>query len=435
MPIWQQSVKDFFYPQVIEDGNYEELTVSDTYFLQPINPNPDSNPNFATAEANATFTQYSQSPVGSSVTGNLDGLVKGGVSKAIINAEASFYRNDPAFSQLFTEIEGEIEAGAAEIKAKSETKIVASFVVGANETFSFNFVTDIDLTTKEIENAESEFALARARTRFLVIDSEDVENAEIIDYFGLSGKLVPTKNQARVRTGSSGNVDINNNSQDVDLDGNNGTDSIFAAANGYYERTFTEETQITIVELNTSRIRLREDGFLNNLGDDVIYGTTKGDNLRGTSGNDKIYGGLGNDKIRGLNGDDIIEGGIGKDKLFGGKGNDSIHGSLDDDIIAGGKGSDVLVGGDGNDKFVFKRRHSLAKGELDIIKDFESGKDKLEFHGWGNVNPVDWFSSAVDEGKFVDTSDGALFTADSGGQILFEDVNLGSLDSSDFVFS
>ncbi|GAB4542593.1 MAG: hypothetical protein Tsb0014_35480 [Pleurocapsa sp.] len=105
------------------------------------------------------------------------------------------------------------------------------------------------------------------------------------------------------------------------------------------------------------------------------------------------------------------------------------------DIIAGGRGNDTLVGGHGNDKFVFVRNSSLLPGELDIIQDFEVGKDKVEFQGWGNVNATSWFTSTISQGLITNTVDGVLLTSNDGGKILFEDINLEKLTSSDFSFS
>ncbi len=105
------------------------------------------------------------------------------------------------------------------------------------------------------------------------------------------------------------------------------------------------------------------------------------------------------------------------------------------DTLIGGRGSDTLIGGRGNDNFVFVKNNSLLPGELDIIKDFEVGKDKIQFQGWGSVNASSWFSSMLSQGLITNTVDGTLLTSNSGGQILFEDLNIGKLSSSDFSFT
>ncbi len=106
-----------------------------------------------------------------------------------------------------------------------------------------------------------------------------------------------------------------------------------------------------------------------------------------------------------------------------------------DDILNGGRGNDNLIGGRGNDRFVFAKNDSLLSGELDVIKDFEVGKDKVEFQGWGNVDASSWFGGIVSQDLITNTVDGALFTSNYGGQILFEGVSVEELGGSDFSFT
>jgi serralysin len=105
------------------------------------------------------------------------------------------------------------------------------------------------------------------------------------------------------------------------------------------------------------------------------------------------------------------------------------------DTITGGLGSDTMTGGNGNDTFVFNKNLSLFPGELDIIKDFQIGKDKIEFQGWDNLNAATWFTSLSSRGAIASSAGGTLLTPDNNGQILFEGVSLGELSSSDFIFS
>ena len=66
-------------------------------------------------------------------------------------------------------------------------------------------------------------------------------------------------------------------------------------------------------------------------GNDLILGSSGGDNIRGGAGNDCIVGGGGDDTLQGQRGDDII---LGQD------GNDSLRGNQDTDICDGGAGID-----------------------------------------------------------------------------------------------
>jgi Ca2+-binding RTX toxin-like protein len=94
------------------------------------------------------------------------------------------------------------------------------------------------------------------------------------------------------------------------------------------------------------------------------------------------------DVVFGTGGNDIINGGDGADRLLGRAGNDTIDGGAGNDIITGGAGADVLTGGSGADQFVYT---AVAQGGNvattgatfftagDIITDFVSGTDDLNF--------------------------------------------------------
>jgi len=63
----------------------------------------------------------------------------------------------------------------------------------------------------------------------------------------------------------------------------------------------------------------------------------------------------------------------------GGSGPDTIIGNAFDNVLDGKGGLDILVGGGGNDTFVFKAGDVAG----DIVTDFTSGQDKLQFMGYG----------------------------------------------------
>lgn len=118
---------------------------------------------------------------------------------------------------------------------------------------------------------------------------------------------------------------------------------------------------------------------------DPIFGTSKGDKIKGTKGNDLIFGLEGGDAIDGREGDDCIVGGKGGDSLKGGKGSDVIIGGLGgdaifgdagDDIMYGNEGGDSLEGGDGNDKgWGGPGSDSLSGGKGDDELHGEGGSD------------------------------------------------------------
>jgi len=81
------------------------------------------------------------------------------------------------------------------------------------------------------------------------------------------------------------------------------------------------------------------------------YGTTRADDLVGTSGRDIVCALRGSDTIRAGEKDDVVIGGDGRDTIEGGSGRDWLFGSAGDDLIQAGDGeADVVSGGSGRDR-------------------------------------------------------------------------------------
>ncbi len=379
-----------------------------TIFLQPVNSGPNPNPNYVNATGNATFSSYSHSASDSLSSVELSELINGGVGEALVDASLIFV-NDPAFTSLFTD--AFVEALEEDFigKAKSVTEVKAEFEIGVNETFSFNFSADLDLESKEIEDEDKEFSKAKSKTTFVVLDTSDPDNPDVLDYFGMNGKLISSNEVGDVEWGNSSNVTINADDEFMDIGGNNGDDFVNAAATGSYSRTFSQATHLTVVQLNESFTKLIADYLIDNLGSGVTYGTIGHDWLSGTSGPDKIYGSFGIDIINGWGGNDILEGGggadflagyggadklngdDGRDIILGGSGHDSMYGGLRRDLMAGGSGNDTLHGGEDQDGLYGNRGNDylygddgddlLSGGKGDDIMTGGEGNDTFVFSG------------------------------------------------------
>ena len=513
--------------------------VSPTLFLQPTS-NTGTNSTFVSATGNAIFSNYSQTASASLTSAELNLLLNGGVANAIASANATF-SNNPTFSSLFTEASATGQSGPFEVESESQTQVIATFEVNANQTFSFDFSADLEVEGTEVENASAEYE-GNSKTSFLILDTSNINQVKVIDYFGLSGELISASTTTGDITYGATNVDLTSFDEDEDIGGNNGTDFVTASAAGTYERTFNSNTEVTVVEMNSSFIKLLGDDLINQLGSGVTYGGIGDDQLYGSSQPDKIYASLGNDLVRGGNSDDILEGGDGNDQLYGDDGNDKLHGGLgadtleggssqdllyggegndlikgndgddtlhggagqdtlnggnsqdllngndgndvlegengddilnggqgndllkggehqdrlngsegrdtlhgnngDDrlnggdqndvlygndgnDILTGGSGNDQMHGGNGNDAFVFEQGSSFLSGEFDVIKDFQVGTDRVEFHNFGNIDP---FSQMTNSGS------GAILTLNTGGQLLFEGLSISQLNHANLAF-
>ena len=405
--------------------------LSETYFLHPVGSVPA--PINAEAISSAQFFNYSQAADGSLNSADLNILVQGGIASAIANADSIFISN-PGFTDLFTEIFAEGIEGIFEVESYASTEVIAAFNIEENQTFSFDFIADISLEATEIDNPDAAYSEAQSRIGFIVLEIDSINQPTLIDFFGISGELISSEQNGEASsTQGTEDITVNSSDTDQDIDGNNGEDFVNTFVSGHYEHNFNQETQIIIVEINRSFVQLQGDHFIDHLGDDVQYGTLEADRINGTNNADQIYGSLQADEIDGKKGDDILEGGADNDQIEGGWGNDQIYGGFGEDTLIGERGSDTLVGGEDADRFVFKRNQSLLNGEFDIIVDFEVGIDKIEADNWGNGN--NWLSSAIANGDFIDSPQGALYTSDKGGQLLFQGVSLDSLSDGDFIFT
>jgi serralysin len=420
----------------------EKVMASDTFFLQPLQPNTTRDPLFATATGSGVFLNHSHSTSGGLTDVQAQTLVNGGVATAIAQADAILI-DDPAFSALFTETEIVGEEGSFTGSTKSEAKVQGSFLVRAGETFSFEFVTNLYLNSKEIENSNTEYAKAVSKASFLLLDTTNPDEPKVVDYFGISGKLISSDRLGTfdVRTSKKNNINWSLLDRQIDVDGNNGTDFVNGGVFGTYLKQFNRDIQLTIVELDKSAIKFAGDYLIGNLGQDVTYGTIWKDQLQGNQSANKIYGSLGNDSIEAKEGNDTLEGGqgndrlkgdLGDDKLSGGFGNDTLNGNEGNDILVGGSGDDVMNGGQGRDTFLFRKGDSLLAGERDVINNFNPNQDQIKLAGWGNIDAKTWLSGMVSQGQIVQSEANVLLSFDTGGKLLLTDVYLQNLSASNF---
>ncbi|MES2905711.1 MAG: Ig-like domain-containing protein, partial [Pseudomonadota bacterium] len=99
-------------------------------------------------------------------------------------------------------------------------------------------------------------------------------------------------------------------------------------------------------------------------------GATSVVTLNGTADNETLVGGPLNDTLNGLGGNDT---------LFGLAGNDIFDGGAGNDILIGGAGKNTLTGGANNDTFQFDSSALDGAALQDIIADFNTSQDMLEF--------------------------------------------------------
>ena len=172
------------------------------------------------------------------------------------------------------------------------------------------------------------------------------------------------------------------------------------------------------------------DNYVNTLsgdhGDDELFGNGGNDTLSGDEGHDKVHGDAGNDWLEGFSGDDELYGGAGDDWLEGYTGADRLVGGAGDDELFGSAAFLSEEDSDGSvDVFVF----ADGNGD-DIIYGFADNEDQLDLSAFNlsGFDALDLSTSEFAGGTIIDLS------THGGGTILLVDIDIASLDATDFLF-
>ncbi len=163
-------------------------------------------------------------------------------------------------------------------------------------------------------------------------------------------------------------------------------------------------------------------------GDNVLVGSTAGNDLTGGPGNDVIDGG---------SGDDTLSGGLGNDRQTGGAGNDFVFGDDGDDTILEGAGNDAVAGGGDVDLLDYSGVTggvTLSLGDpspqptggagTDLVTEFEN----LTGGSGADVLGGDAGSNVLSGGSGNDT-----FHGDAGDDLIDGDLGTDSVDYSTFT--
>lgn len=303
--------------------------------------------NYVDTLGNVVFSNYSHEPSQIWTDTQAYTLTESGENYSNSNAEAFFYESE--LSGFFTESFGFGTDGSFAGNANNSAQIIASFAIASGETFSFDFLKDLLIESKEIENPDAEHNQGELNVGFVLLDTTDPNNIEVLDYADIYAYLLSSQQAGDITQYFSENFTLDGSDTIIDIDGDNGIDLISAISAGTYERTFDRDTNLTLIQINHSSVEWIGDSLIDNLDSDFVYGTIWSENWFGTSQGDRYYASMGDDVVFGRNGDDTLMGGDGNDRIYAGSDKDLVSGGAGDDILNGGNGDDFLEGDGGND--------------------------------------------------------------------------------------
>ncbi|MCU0516853.1 MAG: hypothetical protein MUC60_08290 [Oscillatoria sp. Prado101] len=136
--------------------------------------------------------------------------------------------------------------------AQSMAEVVGNFLVGPGESFGFNFNASLALQTA-IDNPQTEMASAAGRTAFFLFGSTDGGQASLLDSFSVLGKVATPGNNF-LDWQSSDNINYTSESSLNYTD----TESLaWAAFDGWYQRSFDSQIQLTLVEFKQNQAEVK----------------------------------------------------------------------------------------------------------------------------------------------------------------------------------
>ncbi|MEP4886784.1 MAG: calcium-binding protein, partial [Alphaproteobacteria bacterium] len=149
-------------------------------------------------------------------------------------------------------------------------------------------------------------------------------------------------------------------------------------------------------------------------GDDVVYGGSGNDNIRGRRDEDILYGGDGNDRLRGDNENDQLYGGAGVDRLQGGNQNDYLDGGAGADRLEGGNHDDILLFDPGaalllGSETVYELEDTLVTGGsgTDTLQG-STGADLIDFNDTRLVNDIEIVRAGAGDDYIIGRLDTSL---------------------------
>ena len=212
---------------------------------------------FSRASGDAFLYGFSHDPLSVATLTDTDTftLATGGFVEAEATADAFFETENPLFDEQIplpfagnSSLAEAFGVGQEYVGiAKSEAAVIGwNFFVGKGETFSFDFLSAMELETY-VDNPRGETAIAEGNISFFLFDES---TQSVIDFFSVYGLLKTARNDDIFAMDSGDGFTVLEESYGDSLGGNQ--EFINAAYLGEFSRYFDEDTYLTLVEVKTS---------------------------------------------------------------------------------------------------------------------------------------------------------------------------------------
>lgn len=206
----------------------------------------------ASSEATVNISNFSTNPsdILTLADTDTDTFASNGSVTADADAVATFIQNpSSAANSSFSITNGD---GSEYFGfAKSQAAVIGyNFLVNSGETFSFDFVTDLNLKTS-IDNPQFESANATGNIVLKLYDTTNGDNWIDLDSFTIVANLATSGNNDYLYYDASDSITLSKSDySDTSFGGNQETAEV--STEGSFSRTFENLTNLTLVEVKTN---------------------------------------------------------------------------------------------------------------------------------------------------------------------------------------
>ncbi|AOW99113.1 hypothetical protein BJP34_06295 [Moorena producens PAL-8-15-08-1] len=199
-----------------------------------------------------------------------------------------------------------------------------------------------------------------------VLDGE--EGKDTVDYTGL-GRAITLLPTGIVNKSGLGQDELIRVETIIGDAGQANTIDASSAGSGASVNVNLQKNSLQINVVNGPVLNRTVQNFVN------VKGAGRNDTIIGDNNSNQLTGGAGSDNITGAGGNDTI---VGVDP------NSKKPGVNEIDVLTGGAGADKFVIGDSKNPYYVGRGGFLGLNDYALVKDFQSGTDKIQLHKGSN---------------------------------------------------